>query len=139
MKKSMIVLLVIIFPFIFSGCAGLIPGVDCPINPAAFYNPDIPDYADDGNAFSIKSLSPGMVYDHLRHQKWIANTLEEIKTVSNLYTNIQNQILNLKQIGSSLQGLAAQVDRIKGTAKDLKGIMDINKSAEKRGLKFIKM
>lgn len=74
---------------------GPVPGVDIPIDPGAFWDPDRPDYADDGNVYTMRQLRKGTVYDHRRNVENIPITEKFLSEVTNEQAQIANQRLDL--------------------------------------------
>ena len=120
MKKRIILLSVCLLFFSVSVVFGWhhpIPGVDIPIDPSAFWNPDVPDYADDGNIYSLRQLASGTVYDHMRDVRMM-------NVVTNFSTQIENQLLNLQKLGTDLVGLDERYIQIRGSEQQAMGIMN---------------
>lgn len=111
-----IVLFTTTFSFAWFG-GGPIPGVDIPIDPSAFWNPDVPDYADDGNIYSLRQLAKGTVYDHMRD-------IRMMSVVTNFSTQILNQLLNLQKLGTHLGGIDERFTQLTSSVQQSSGIMN---------------
>ena len=107
---------IVVALLLFSSGCGLIPGVDYPFDEAAFWNPDIPDYADDGVPYSYTMLASVTVFDYSRF-------LQNIQVVANFATQIQNQILNLQTLGTDLSGFSERIAEIQETNQQMQGSM----------------
>lgn len=112
-----------------------IPGVDIPVNPPAFWDPDIPDYQDDGNIYSLKELSKGSVYDHMRHVDNSPTTIKLIADVANSLTQIANQLLNLKGTDETILNanssiMKQRLDQIGVISEQNRGILNQQNTTE---------
>lgn len=127
-------LLVLVTVSAFGWGHGPIPGVDIPIDPGAFWDPDRPDYADDGNVYSIRQLSKGSVYDHRRQVDHNPLTMEYIQHVLNTATQIANQVTQLTSMSAEaltthITGINRQTGAVAGVVGQAEGVMDTGKSA----------
>lgn len=114
-KRRLCLLFLMVISLLIAGCG--IPGVDYPIDEGAFWNPDVPDYADDGDVYSITMLSSGTVFDHTRY-------LNMGNVVANLSSQIQNQLLNLQKLGTHLDGLEERSTQLNSSNQQAQGIMN---------------